>query len=182
MRMRKLLALSALAPVLLLAACGGGSSSSPPRAITIFVSPLQASVPTNGQQPFRATVSETSNTAVNWGVSGSGCTGSACGTISVSGLYTAPASVPSPPGVTVTAVSQADTTKSATAPVTIISPTSGNLNRMQQTPPIELGTSGGNANDISGSFCCSGTLRALVSRSGIDFILSTNHVLARRDQ
>ena len=182
MRMRKLLALSALAPVLLLAACGGGSSSSPPPAVTIFVSPLQASVPTNGQQPFRATVSGTSNTAVNWSVSGSGCTGSACGTIRVSGLYTAPASVPSPPGVTVTAVSQADTTKSATATETIISPTSGNLNRMQQTPPIELGTSGGNANDISGSFCCSGTLGALVSRSGIDFILSNNHDLARRDQ
>src|SRR2546426_11355271 len=135
MRMRKLLALSALAPVLLLAACGGGSSSSPPPAVTIFVSPLQASVPTNGQQPFRATVSGTTHPAVNWSVSGSGCTGSACGTISVSGLYTAPASVPSPPGVTVTAVSQADTTKSTTATVTILSPTSGNLNRMQQTPP-----------------------------------------------
>ena len=49
------------------------------------------------------------------------------GTISNSGLYTAPSSVPNPATVTVTAVSQADTTKSASATVSISS-----------TPPITI--------------------------------------------
>src|SRR5215469_10447983 len=40
---------------------------------------------------------------VIWKVSGSGCSGTACGTISADGLYTAPVKAPSPPAVTVTA-------------------------------------------------------------------------------
>ncbi len=46
-----------------------------------------------------------------------------------------------------------------------------------QAPPIKLGTSGGNINDISGAFCCSGTLGSLVTKGGVDYILSNNHVL-----
>src|SRR5881396_2207141 len=51
-----------------------------------------------------------------------------------------------------------------------------------QTPPIKLGTSGGNVNDHTRRFCCSGTLGALVTANGVDYILSNNHVLARVDQ
>lgn len=50
-----------------------------------------------------------------------------------------------------------------------------------QTRPIELGTSGGNVNDASRAFCCSGTLGSLVTRGGVQYILSNNHVLARSD-
>jgi hypothetical protein len=42
--------------------------------------------------------------------------------------------------------------------------------------------SGGNALDTGASSCCSGTLGALVSRGGKQYVLSTNHVLARSDQ
>jgi hypothetical protein len=52
-----------------------------------------------------------------------------------------------------------------------------NDQHLAQTPPIKLGTSGGNANDINGTFCCSGTLGALIQRGGSFFILSNNHVL-----
>ncbi len=46
--------------------------------------------------------------------------------------------------------------------------------------PIPLGTSGGNIKDSSRSFCCGGTLGALVQDgNGIQYILSNNHVLAR---
>jgi hypothetical protein len=45
-----------------------------------------------------------------------------------------------------------------------------------------FGVSGGNVNDISRAFCCSGTLGSLVSASGVNYILSNNHVLARADQ
>jgi hypothetical protein len=55
-------------------------------------------------------------------------------------------------------------------------------NRQAQSFPIKLGTSGGNVNDATTKFCCSGTLGALVSRGGSQFILSNNHVLARSDQ
>jgi hypothetical protein len=48
--------------------------------------------------------------------------------------------------------------------------------------PIALGTSGGNSLDTSAGFCCSGTLGALVTRNGVDYILSNNHVLAKSDK
>jgi len=45
------------------------------------------------------------------------------------------------------------------------------------------GVSGGNINDISRRYCCSGTLGSLVKNaSGALYILSNNHVLARTDQ
>lgn len=43
---------------------------------------------------------------------------------------------------------------------------------------ILLGTSGGNINDVNRTFCCSGTLGALVHDSTYQYILSNNHVLA----
>jgi len=45
-----------------------------------------------------------------------------------------------------------------------------------------LGVSGGNVNDASRSFCCSGTLGALVTDGSTQYILSNNHVLGRSDQ
>lgn len=45
-----------------------------------------------------------------------------------------------------------------------------------------FGVSGGNVNDRSNSFCCSGTLGALVTDGTNQYILSNNHVLARSDQ
>src|SRR6266436_4395780 len=51
-------------------------------------------------------------------------------------------------------------------------------NQVEQTPPISLGTSGGNVHNISKRACCSGTLGALVTKNSVDYILSNNHVLA----
>ena len=45
-----------------------------------------------------------------------------------------------------------------------------------------LGVSGGNVNDASRRFCCSGTLGALVTDGTNQYILSNNHVLGRGDQ
>jgi Peptidase family S64 len=47
---------------------------------------------------------------------------------------------------------------------------------------LHLGVSGGNVNDISRAFCCSGTLGALITDGSTQYILSNNHVLARGDQ
>ena len=69
--------------------------------------------------PFTATVTNATNTAVNWSVNGIAGGNAALGTISTAGVYTAPADLPSPVTVQVTATSQADATKSATATVAI---------------------------------------------------------------
>jgi hypothetical protein len=44
-----------------------------------------------------------------------------------------------------------------------------------------FGVSGGNVNDRSSRFCCSGTLGALVTDGTANYILSNNHVLGRSD-
>jgi len=42
---------------------------------------------------------------------------------------------------------------------------------------LNFGVSGGNVNDITKRFCCSGTLGALVTDGTISYVLSNNHVL-----
>jgi hypothetical protein len=88
--------------------------------VAITVSPSNSTVKVGSTQQFVGNVTGTSNTAVTWTVSGASCTGAACGTVSVNGLYVSPASVPSSAVVTVTATSVAEPTKSASANVTIV--------------------------------------------------------------
>lgn len=102
-----------------LPACGGGGRGNLTPAISVAVSPTRATVPVGQIQPFKATVSNTSNTGVTWRVNGATGGNSSVGTIDTNGVFTAPAAVPSPPNVTVTAVSKADPTRSASATVTI---------------------------------------------------------------
>jgi len=165
-----------LTSILFLVSCGGGQQ------IAVTIDPTSTIVTVNQITPFKDTVTGTTNTAVNWEVNGVVGGTASTGTISASGAYTAPAQVPNPAKVTVTVVLQADATKSASAAVTIVSHTP---NEAAQSLPIILGTTGGNAKDSSTSgntvTCCGGTLGSLVQRNGAFYILSNNHVLARRD-
>jgi len=158
---------------------GGGGN---PGVITVTVAPQSPTAVVNQTVAFLATVTGTTNTAVVWEVNGVMSGNSTVGTINASGAYTAPGTVPNPSTVMVTAVSQADTTKSGSSSVLIVP---SNSNQMAQNIPVKLGTSGGNAKDSSLqgklTFCCSGTLGALVQRNGTLYILSNNHVLARSD-
>jgi hypothetical protein len=93
--------------------------------INVSVNPPAPNVVVGAIQAFTAMVTGTSNTAVTWSISGTGseCSGAGnpCGTIdAVTGVYTAPATVPNPVTVTVTATSQADGTTTGTAIVTVI--------------------------------------------------------------
>lgn len=101
-----------------------GTGTAPPQVVAVTVTPTTVSTTAGTNQQFAASVTGTSDTAVTWTASGTGCTGVTCGTISSSGLYTAPATVPSPATVTITATSVSDPTKSASATVTIV-PSSG---------------------------------------------------------
>ncbi len=102
--------------ILELFGCTGVSTTRTTIPVSVTISPTSATVGAGGTRQFTATVQNTSNTAVTWQVNGVTGGNATVGTISSAGLYTAPAS---PATVTVTAVSQADTTKSASAQVTI---------------------------------------------------------------
>jgi hypothetical protein len=130
---------------------GGGINNS---GVSVGISPSSVTLSATQQQQFTATVSGTSNTAVTWSAT--------AGTISASGLYTAP-SVSAQTSVTVTATSSADLAKSASAAVTVnpassqtLQVTSGTLPQGQQgdiysatfaatggTPPYSWTVSGG---------------------------------------
>ena len=90
--------------------------------VVVAVIPTSASVPTGTTQQFNASVGGASNTQVIWSLSGTGCSGLACGTINSNGLFMAPTTVPSPPTIAITATSAADQMKSATAALTIVPP------------------------------------------------------------
>jgi hypothetical protein len=53
----------------------------------------------------------------------------------------------------------------------------GTSHTAKQTPPIQLGTSGGWRYDLANGYCCGGTLGSLVSIGGQQHILSNYHVL-----
>ena len=108
--------------------CGGGGASPvapppppPPPPVTLSVAPTSASLLLGNTQAFTATVSGTTDTAVSWTVNGVAGGSSTVGTISAAGLYTAPGDLPSPGTLDIRATSHADSTKSASAQVTIAS-------------------------------------------------------------
>jgi hypothetical protein len=111
---------AAVAIALLSVSCGGGGSAG--TNVSVSVTPATANVAVGESQQFSAMVTGTTNTAVTWSVAG----GAPNGTISPAGLYLAPAVVPAPAQVTVSAASQADPTKIGTATVTIL-PASSNV-------------------------------------------------------
>jgi hypothetical protein len=106
---------------------------SPPVSVTL--SSTTASVIVAATQAFTATVQgDPAGKDVTWSLSGSGCSGATCGTLSAatsaSGTpitYTAPANVPNPATVTLTAKSVADPTKSAAATITVTAASADNV-------------------------------------------------------
>ena len=102
--------IGALVPLVLLVVipgCGGGGAA----PVVVLISPPTANVIQGATQPFTATVNGTSNPAVNWTVQeGAG------GSITSMGVYTAPNKFGN---FHVIATSQADSTKSSTAVVTV---------------------------------------------------------------
>lgn len=112
--------------------------------VDISISPTSVTLNSTQSQQFRATVTGTTNTAVNWSI-----TPSDAGAITSDGLYTPPANITSRQSVTVKVVSVADPTQVATATVTLVSniavtvnPSSANLTdgQTQQFTATVFGT------------------------------------------
>ena len=93
------------------------SSSTP--AITLSTNPPVTVVYTSTTQTFLANVVNSTDTTV-WQVNGALGGNATVGTISTAGLYTAPASVPTPATVVISAVLQSNSSVSASYPVTIV--------------------------------------------------------------
>ena len=95
----------------------------PPPTVQISVSPTSKSLSRGQSQQFAASVSGSSNSSVTWSFSPQ------VGSLSATGLYTAPASVSVAQTVTVTARSAADSTKSASAVVSLVA---------DPPPPVQI--------------------------------------------
>jgi len=88
----------------------------------VTISPTSAVLFPTQTQTFTATVSGSATPSLTWSVNGVVGGNATIGTISSIGLYTAPAAIPSPPMVTVTAANTTDQTLSASATVAIVAP------------------------------------------------------------
>jgi hypothetical protein len=99
---------------------GSGSPPASPSGVSVSISPTAATVAVGAQQTFTASVTGNTNTTVNWTVNGIAGGNASVGTITSAGVYTAPASLPTPNPVTVKATSAADSTQFASATVTVI--------------------------------------------------------------
>jgi hypothetical protein len=97
-----------------------GSISNPPppnptpTPITIQLAPTTASLSAGQSNQFNASVTGTPNLSVNWSIN------PAIGSISASGLYTAPATITTAQNITLTANPVADFSKSAYAQISLI--------------------------------------------------------------
>ena len=111
----------AVALIVMHAACAGTTKTTtpPPAQVGVSVMPTAANVRVGATQSFTASVTGTANQNVNWSVNGVAGGSAATGTISASGLYTAPVSLPNSNAITISAASAADSSASATSNVTL---------------------------------------------------------------
>ncbi|HEY1801284.1 MAG TPA: pyrrolo-quinoline quinone [Terriglobales bacterium] len=100
--------------------CGGGSSAVTPQPgptpASFTITPSSSSIIITQTQQFIASAGNN----VNWSVNGTAGGNTSVGTISSSGLYTAPAKVPESAKITVGATSAADSSSSASTDATIV--------------------------------------------------------------
>ena len=132
-----------------LLSCGGvAGSSTPPPPVTVTVNPGLATLFADEagntwpagvtQQQFKATVNGSTDQSVTWAVTG----GSSNGTVDGTGRYTAPAVVPSPATVTVTATSALAALPGSTF-VTVATPTALGTSQIRVTAVAAGGASHG---------------------------------------
>lgn len=124
-------------------------------SVAISISPTSATVQVNATQQFTATVTGTTDTRVTWLVANVVGGNSTVGTISSSGLYTAPSTVPSGGTVTVTAQSVADTSQSVNATVTI-SPGTTTYSNIDDSTSLDSGGAGSTGWGWCGTSSCAG--------------------------
>ena len=155
-------------------ACGSTPSTA---GIVLTVTPATAYVPVSSSLQFGVSVVGTSDALVVWSAGGVVGGNTTAGFISSTGFYRAPASVPSPSQVTITATSQYDGTKFGSATVTVVNQSPGahavqvssgqtisnvNVEISQLTPTLSIYGAG----TCSGSSCATAATGAQVPLGG----------------
>jgi uncharacterized protein (DUF1800 family) len=137
--------------------CSSGTTANPtPPVVAVTVSGA-STVRLGSTAQLTATVTGTTNTAVTWQVNGVIGGGTAAGMISTSGLYTAPAAMPTMATITITAVSAASPASSGSAVESLENP----LPVVSSGTATEAGSSLNYALDVLGTgFVPSSTLQA----------------------
>lgn len=108
--------------ILLLSGCTGSSpSTGTPSPVAVSING-SGQVRLGGTTQFSVTVANSTNQAVTWQVNGANGGNSTTGTISSNGLYTPPNAIPASGSVTITAVSQASSSASASVTEMILNP------------------------------------------------------------
>ncbi|WP_263378208.1 DUF1800 domain-containing protein [Granulicella paludicola] len=145
---------TALLALAFLAGCSGGStgSGSTP-SVTVALSGA-TTVRLSETTQFAAIVSGSANTAVVWEVNGVAGGSNATGTISSSGLYTAPAAMPGTTSVTVSVVSAASATATATVTESLLNP----IAVLSSTTVTQVGSTLSYSIDVIGSNFVSGAV------------------------
>ena len=90
--------------------------------VTVTLTPASSTIRCGATLTFTAKVANTTDSAVTWQVNGQAGGNSTVGTISAAGVYTAPALLPTPAAVTVSALSHADPTAKASVTVNLQNP------------------------------------------------------------
>src|SRR6201993_1870963 len=108
---------------------GSGGKNPPPPVVTVALSAASPDVRLSTTDQVTATVTGSSNQNVSWFVNAVASGNAAVGTISASGVYSAPSAMPAAGTVTIKAVSAADSSATATTTLTVWnpSPTLGNV-------------------------------------------------------
>jgi hypothetical protein len=88
-------------------------------SVSVTVAPSSATVNVNGTKQFSASVQNSSDQTVSWSVNGIPGGNGLTGTISASGFYSAPTTVPSPATVVIEAASNSTPSAFGTASVTV---------------------------------------------------------------
>jgi hypothetical protein len=176
-KLRGLIFLQLLMVAVICSSCGS-MVSGPPLPASVSVAPGSVQPFAGAPVQFSVMVENAASSAVTWQVNSIPGGNTTVGTISATGFYTAPNTVPSPPMVIVTAVLQADATKTGSSNVTIqpdsaiqslaLSPASSSVTTSQPlqmqvlasgvtNPPVHWAVDGvSNGNATSGTISGSG--------------------------
>ena len=124
--MKKLVFLAIIAAILIIINCGDDNGTNPDDEIIVLLTPGDTSVGFEDTLKLTAGVYNTTNRSIKWYVNGVLNGNSDVGTIvnnsDSAGYFIAPSSISTTDRMTVTIVSQVDTTKSAASSVLIIDP------------------------------------------------------------
>lgn len=127
-------------------------------SVAVSITPASVALASGQTQAFTAAVTGTTDTAVTWSLS------PAIGTVSSTGVYTAPAAITSTQTVSVTATSVADSARFATATVTLTPPAA--ISKLAFSPAV-----------ITGSLVGKGTvyLTAPAPAAGVNVALTSSN-------